>query len=103
MSTQAIFNKGWMCANCGPVQEVESKTKLKIKRTVCKTCDAVVTEWERPLNERPGRCSNCTHGSFELELVNGHIIRKCKKCDEISNAETGEILKQGKEELKYEL
>lgn len=98
-----IFNKGFLCPEHGPIRTAASKTRLKIKYNVCPDCSKVVTPWERPLNERPGRCSNCANGSFESELVEGKFLRECKKCKEKIDIDTGEIITQGKEEMKYGL
>lgn len=99
------FNTGYLCKSCGPVKEMEKKTVRKASIECCKACGGSVTKWSRPLNERAGRCNNCSYGSFELGMgkgkMKGFIIRKCKKCHEISNGETGDILIKGKEEFKY--
>lgn len=46
--------------------------------------------------ERPGLCFFCKNGNFDLKLVDRQIHRTCKKCGSQLNAETGEIVKEGK-------
>ena len=93
------FNKGYLCKQCGPVEEAKKVTRLKVQRDVCKTCEGIVTPWERPLSERAGRCNNCSHAHFENKMgkgkLKGFIIQRCYHCDQVRNAETREVLKKG--------
>jgi ribosomal protein L37AE/L43A len=77
-----IFNRGFLCPKCGPVAKAKDKTYNKAKIKACGKCDAPVTPWERPLNERPGRCRKCSHAGFINRIENGLFIRKCKKCND---------------------
>lgn len=47
-----------------------------------------------------GRCSNCNHASFTLALgkkkLSGQLLRCCKKCQQIENTDTHEVLKKGR-------
>lgn len=95
------FNDGWLCTNCGVIPKLKKKTILKKEFQVCPNCERVTTiKWSKPLNERPGRCSNCGHGSFTLALWKGNLLNKCKQCDQVKNVDTGEIKRPGKKEFK---
>jgi hypothetical protein len=96
-----MFNKGYLCINHGPVQESVKRSINKVKHDCCKICGAVVRPWERPLNERAGRCNNCAGGCFGQKLVNRHLIRVCNICTEEYNTDTNKIIKPGRIELKY--
>jgi hypothetical protein len=96
------FNQGWLCKECGPVPESKKRSIAKVKYDCCKVCGGIVTPWERPLNERTGRCGNCGHGAFTLALHKGQLLRCCKQCIEVYNTDTHEVIRQGKEEFKYE-
>lgn len=96
------FNQGWLCEKCGPVKESKKRTIQRIRRDCCKGCGGIVTPWERPLNERPGRCGNCANAGFKLAVVKGQLLRNCKKCSEVINPETKKIIRKGKEEFKHE-
>lgn len=96
------FNNGFICPNCGPVRESKERSINKIKFPTCKACMAVVTTWVRPLNERAGRCRNCAASGFKMAMYKGDLIRNCKKCDEVYNIDTEKVIRQGKEEFKYE-
>lgn len=92
------FNQGWLCKECGPAKEAINKaaTKYLPQRHICKNCNAVVTKWERPLNEHVGRCSNCAGGEFTLALVKGQLIRCCKKCKQATNTDQkNKIIRKG--------
>lgn len=91
------FNNGFKCPNCGPVQESKKKTIKKVQYTVCKICEAIVTPWQRPLNERAGRCGNCGNAHFELKIHNHELLRRCRHCDEVFNTDSGKVLRKGKE------
>ena len=95
------FNKGYMCKRCGPVAEAKKRTIAKAIVICCKDCDGVVTAWERPLNERPGRCGNCATSSFSLSVSGGYIMRECKVCGQYDNSETGEVITKGNEERRW--
>jgi hypothetical protein len=82
-----VFNIGWMCKECGPVQESKKRSINKVQWDCCKVCGGIVTPWERPLNERSGRCGNCGNGSFKLAMFKGNLLRCCKKCDEVVNTD----------------
>lgn len=100
-----IFNKGYLCKRCGPVAEAKKVTRMKVQQDCCKTCEGIVTPWERPLNLRPGRCSHCAKAHFKNKMGEGRhkgfIIQRCYNCDQVRNAETGEVLKQGKEGMEW--
>lgn len=95
------FNRGWMCQTCGPVKESKKRSISKAQFDCCKICNEVVTPWERPLNERSGHCGNCGHASFKLALVKHHLVRCCKRCDEVYNVDARKTIRQGKEALKW--
>jgi hypothetical protein len=94
------FNHGFMCALCGPIPKANKKTINKIPHNICPDCMQIVEVWERPENERPGRCSNCGYGSFKLAIVKGHLLRNCKKCTQVFDTETEKIIREGKAEFK---
>lgn len=90
------FNIGWMCKNCGPVQESKKRSIAKVQRDCCKECDSPVVKWSRPLNERAGRCRNCANTSFKSKIHLSVFMRECKACGEIMNPDNGEILTPGR-------
>lgn len=96
-----MFNKGFLCPNCGPVQESKSKSIAKVQHNCCKECDAIVKVWERPLNERAGRCNNCAGAHFGHRLENSYLIRICHNCNEEYNTDTRQVHKKGNEGLKW--
>lgn len=92
-----MFNHGFLCPNCGPVQESKKKSVRKVQLTVCKVCEAVVSEWVRPLKERAGHCSTCGKTSFELKIWKHQLLRRCRNCDEVFNIDTEKIIREGKQ------
>lgn len=96
------FNHGFMCPNCGPIREAKKKTVNKVEYKACKSCDSIVKSWERPLNERTGRCSTCGAASFNAAMgknnLRGHILRQCKDCGEVFDTDTMTVLRKGKME-----
>jgi len=100
-----MFNKGFMCSNCGPIQESKKRSIQKVQHDTCKQCDAIVNVWERPKNERAGRCTNCASCNFETGLgkneLKGHLIRLCRICAEEYDIDAEKVLKPGKEEFKW--
>jgi DNA-directed RNA polymerase subunit RPC12/RpoP len=89
------FNRGFFCSNCGPIEKSSKNTIKKVQYDTCPACSLIVKKWERPLNERKGRCPNCAHGGFKLGMKKGVMLRKCLKCGEITNPDTKEIVKEG--------
>jgi hypothetical protein len=96
------FNQGWFCKECGPVKESKKRSIAKVQYDCCKDCGGIVTEWERPLNERAGRCRNCAASGFEMAIHKGHLIRNCKTCNEVYDIDADKLIQKGKEEFKYE-
>lgn len=96
------FNQGFLCPNCGPVQDSKERSINKVKHPTCKTCEAIVSKWERPLNERAGRCGNCAAASFKSAIVKGHLVRNCVTCQEVYDIDANKIIRKGKEEFRYE-
>lgn len=100
-----MFNHGFYCTNCGPIEKAKERSINKVRHKTCNECGSIVTSWERPLNERVGRCANCAHGSFTLALgkgkLKGQLLRKCKHCGQVSNPDTNEILREGNKEHEY--
>lgn len=90
-----MFNKGFLCSNCGPIPKAKKRSINKVQHNTCPECLSVVTEWERPLNERSGHCNNCGNGGFVLALHKGNLLRKCKKCSEVYNLDKSEIIRKG--------
>jgi hypothetical protein len=91
------FNRGYLCNACGPCEKPDTKKIGVRKYIVCPTCAEVVTEWVRPINERPGRCRTCSGGAFKLALLKGELLRCCKTCKEIVNPDFPDvIIRQGK-------
>ncbi|MBU5342314.1 hypothetical protein [Caldifermentibacillus hisashii] len=90
-----MFNKGYYCHSCGPIQTSVKRTRKGEKFNTCPNCGQVVTEWERPLNERDGRCRTCGNGSFNLKIENHHLLRVCKNCGEIYDTDNEKITKKG--------
>lgn len=99
------FNTGFKCIDCGPIQKATSKTIRKVQYNVCPTCSKVVSAWQRPLNERVGRCRHCAHGGFTQAMgkgkLKGKLLTQCKLCFQVANPDTGEILKQGDKKHEY--
>jgi hypothetical protein len=97
-----MFNQGWLCPECGPVPDSKKRSINKVQWDCCKACGAIVTRWERPLNERSGRCGNCANGSFELAVRKGRLLRKCKKCNEVVDTdEECKVKRKGDKEHAY--
>lgn len=92
------FNKGFLCPSCGPIPTAKKSSRNKVQFDVCLACSNVVSKWERPLNERAGRCGNCGGGAFTLAVWKGDILRKCKTCDEVFNVDKNEVTRKGKKE-----
>lgn len=85
------FNRGFSCSSCGIIP----KAVKKGQRVVCPVCSLTVTPWEKPINERSGRCFRCSNGSFSLKFDKGQLLRTCKKCGEKIDPDTGEIIIKG--------
>ena len=100
-----MINNGFMCPNCGPVKESKAAVRNTMPVKICKLCAAIVKVWERPKNERAGRCLNCAGCNFETGLgknkLKGHFIRLCRICEEVYDIDAERILKPGKEEFKW--
>lgn len=90
------FTRGFYCPDHGPIEKAKDKTIQKAKYKVCPDCSKIVTTWERPLNERSGRCGNCAGGAFILAMgkkkLAGQMLRKCKKCGEVINPDHPTII-----------
>lgn len=95
------FNKGFLCPNCGPVQESKKRSIAKVQYTCCKICDSIVSVWEKPINERSGHCGNCGKASFKSKIVNHNIHRECKNCFEVYDIDSEKVVKNGMEEKRY--
>ena len=96
------FNRGWFCPHCGPVESAKDKSIAKVKYKVCKRCEAIVSEWTRPKNERDGNCGNCGHGGFELAISKGRLLRCCKLCKEVVNTDKNcEVVREGDRKYAY--
>ena len=96
------FNKGFLCKECGPIPDSIKRSINKVKWDCCKACGGIVTRWERPLNERSGRCSLCGNGAFELEIKKGHLLRCCKKCNQVVDTDKNcEIVIKGDYKHEY--
>lgn len=90
-----MFNKGYYCTNCGPIQTAKKRTRKGERVTTCPNCGQVVTEWERPLNERIGRCRTCGGAAFKLKMNNHHLLRICKNCGEVFDTDEEKIIQRG--------
>jgi hypothetical protein len=95
------FNRGFLCNVCGPIRTATSSTKNKVKRNVCPECQSVVSEWQRPKNERVGKCGCCANGSFTLAIVKRHVLRCCDKCKEVLDTDTMQVVRKGSEDFKW--
>lgn len=96
------FNNGWMCDNCGPVEESKERSINKVKHKCCKICGGIVKPWARPDNERSGRCGNCANGSFKLAITKHRLLRCCKKCGEVVDTEIeNHIVREGDKKHEY--
>lgn len=92
------FTKGFKCALCGPIEKAKTKTINKVKHNICPECLNIVVLWDRPLKERSGHCSNCGYASFKLAIVNGDLLRCCKRCMEVVNTDKNcEVVRKGRE------
>lgn len=92
------FNTGFLCTACGPIEKAVSRTLNKSKVNVCPECQNVVRTWERPLNERDGRCRTCSGGGFTLKMQNRELLRICKRCEEVYNTDTKMVVTRGVEQ-----
>lgn len=99
------FNTGFKCIDCGPIPTATNKTINKTQYKVCPKCSKVVSAWQRPLNERVGRCKHCANGGFKQAIgkgkYKGAFLTQCTKCGQVANPDTGDILKQGDEKHEY--
>lgn len=87
------INVGFKCKGCG---EITDKPSKKGKREVCPSCSADMIKWERPLNERPGRCTTCSRGdSFTLHIVKGELLRYCNECKEWFDPTKNIVIRKG--------
>lgn len=84
-----MFNKGYLCQTCGPIPNAQKRTRKGLTVFTCQTCGQAVDEWERPLNERDGRCIKCGGASFTLKIDNHHLLRICKSCGDIYDTDGG--------------
>lgn len=96
-----MFNKGFKCPNCGPVESAKKKTINKVQYDTCPNCSSIVSKWDRPLNERDGRCGNCGNGAFTLALVKSQLLRCCKVCKEVYNTDRNNIVREGDKQYEY--
>lgn len=100
-----VFNKGFLCLECGPIEKAASKQINKAKHDVCPACGNIVRKWERPLNERDGRCYNCGHAHFKSAMgknkLKGHLLRQCRKCNEVYDIDAEKILVKGEKEHAF--
>lgn len=90
------FTKGFLCANCGPVQKSKKRSINKVHHETCVECKGIVEPWERPKRERIGCCSHCGNGTFKLALYKSDLLRKCKGCGSVYNVDRGEMVREGK-------
>lgn len=94
------FNSGFICKKCGPMKTAKKSTVKGVPYDLCPHCLNLVTEWEKPLNERIGHCGKCGNAGFILAIgknkLKGVLIRKCKKCGEMVNPDDKVILKEGR-------
>jgi len=96
------MNRGFKCRDCGQVcEKAKEKTISKVKYKVCPHCSGLVDPWERPLNERPGRCINCAGGKFNLAMVKGRMLRNCPGCGMVIDVDTKEVIREGNKEHEY--
>lgn len=96
MNYEKMFNKGFLCTECGPIPAANKRSISKVSTNCCPNCSKPVKAWERPLNERPGRCGNCSYGSFKSAYVNRHLLRCCKRCDEVVDIDNGlKLIRKG--------
>lgn len=96
------FNVGWLCKECGPVAESKKRSINKVQWDCCKDCGGIVTKWERPLNERDGRCGNCANAAFTSAIVKGQLLRCCKTCNEVVNTDQDcKIVRKGDKRHEY--
>jgi hypothetical protein len=93
------FNIGFICKEHGPMEKAGSKNK----RNICPICSKDVEKWEKPLEERPGRCGTCTKSKFKSVVyrgkqksLRGHILRGCLYCKEVFDSDTEKIIQKGK-------
>jgi Zn ribbon nucleic-acid-binding protein len=97
------LTRGLKCKRCNAIVEKAKKKTVKgDKMEICPACEwpDTLEPWEKPKTEQIGRCSNCGHGSFTLAMHKRDLLRMCKKCLEVINPDTGQLIRQGKEEFK---
>jgi uncharacterized Zn finger protein len=95
------FNKGFLCPTCGPIEKSKKKTIKKQQYDTCPNCGEIVTKWERPLNERAGRCQNCGNASFTLAIVKHHLLRCCKQCKQVYDVDAEKVIRKGEKEHEF--
>ena len=85
------FNRGFECKSCG----VMEKAAKKGQRTICPICSLPVVSWEKPLNERSGRCRTCAGAKFESKIHKHQLLRRCRNCNEVYNIDTEKVVRKG--------
>ena len=92
------FNRGYICKDHGPMEKAITRNK----RFVCPLCTKDVKPWEKPIEERPGRCGLCGKSNFKSivyrgknKSLRGHILRGCLYCKEVLDSDTEKVIKKG--------
>ena len=96
------FNNGFLCRSCGPIPKAKTGKINKVSHNLCPECRMPVTEWVKPMGERPGRCATCSNCDFKSVVyrgkqksLRGHILRGCQVCKEVFDTDTETVLQKG--------
>lgn len=94
--------RGFECITCGWIgPKAKTRSSKNVKYHACQECGAPAKEWEKPLNQRPGRCPHCANAKFLLRIENHELIRTCEHCGEERNPETNERKRSGDDGRKF--
>jgi len=97
------LNHGYKCTRCNHIAKEPDKRKRGGKTVFhCPACEYPNTmqAWEKPLNERVGRCNLCGNGEFKLIIRKGQWLRGCPECGEWIDPVTNEIIREGNKDAR---
>lgn len=85
------FNRGFFCKDHGPMEKAGTRNK----RNICLICSKDVQPWEKPITERPGRCSLCGCGGFKQALYKSDFLTQCHDCKQVYNVDKKKVVTKG--------
>lgn len=92
------MNHGYKCTRCNHIAKEPAKRKRGGKTVFhCPACEYPNTmqKWEKPLNERVGRCDTCGNGEFKLIMKERRMLRGCPECGKWIDPETNKRIREG--------